>query len=439
MKPAFSVLYGSSVSRNNAPVLLSSPGVTLRGLHQAGRVSLTVDDAILSKHMLMVGGTGSGKTNLFYHFVSQLRERMTDEDVMIIFDTKGDFYSRFYRQGDLLVGNSSQYKGVTGYWNIFKEIVADGWDDKEITLNAQEIARALFHERAQKTNQIFFPKSAMDIFAAVLICFVRMAREDPAFKRNSLYNDILKYFFDTSTIKVYTDLLGRYDDLKSVLTYIKGGENSAQSQGVLSELYSVVREIFIGVFAGKGGLSARDTVRSKGRRVMFVEYDLSIGSILTPVYRLLFDLALKEALGRNKTQGNVYLIIDEFKLLPYLQHIDDGVNFGRSLGVKIIAGLQSIEQLYEIYGREKGRNIAAGFSSIFAFRANDAATREFVSNLFGKNILLEQFQMTDRSIREEKRSGYVVEDWDMLDLRLGEAIVGLPFTPPFKMLFDEYK
>lgn len=52
----------------------------------------------------------------------------------------------------------------------------------------------------------------------------------------------------------------------------------------------------------------------------------------------------------HTAEGNVYLMCDEFKLLPNLQHIEDGVNFGRSLGVKIIAGIQSIEQLYEIYG-----------------------------------------------------------------------------------------
>ena len=144
----------------------------------------------------------------------------------------------------------------------------------------------------------------------------------------------------------------------------------------------------------------RKFVRSRGKKVLYIEYDLSIGSVLTPVYRLLFDMALKEALGRQNNQGNVYLICDEFKLLPHLQHIDDGVNFGRSLGVKIIAGLQSIEQLYEIYEESRGKNIAAGFSSIFAFKANDITTREYISNLFGKNIMLEQYVSTGAQYTE---------------------------------------
>ena len=95
---------------------------------------------------------------------------------------------------------------------------------------------------------------------------------------------------------------------------------------------------------GIGGRSALDyLIKVKG--IPFIEYDLSIGDVLSPIYTLLFDLALKEALGRTASQGNVYLIVDELKLLPNLRHLEDGINFGRSLGVKILAGLQSIDQL----------------------------------------------------------------------------------------------
>lgn len=225
--------------------------------------------------------------------------------------------------------------------------------------------------------------------------------------------------------------------MRSVMSYIEG--DSAQSQGVLAEMFSVVRDVFMGVFCEKGNFSMRNFVRQKGGRTLFIEYDLSIGSVLTPVYKMLFDLALKEALGRTKSQGNVYFICDEFKLLPNLQHIDDGVNFGRSLGVKVFAGLQSIEQLYEIYGQSRGKNLAAGFSSIIAFRANDVTTRDYISSLHGKNMVLEQYRMLNNTMVEEKRIGATVEDWDLNNLKIGEAIVGLPFSPPFRFYFEMYK
>ena len=125
--------------------------------------------------------------------------------------------------------------------------------------------------------------------------------------------------------------------------------------------------------------------------------------------------------------------------MPNLQHIDDAVNFGRSLGVKVFAGLQSINQLNEVYGQERGKNIAAGFSSIYAFHANDVETRNFVTNFFGQNEYRLQYQLMTGGFNDELKSGKTVEDWDMINLAVGEAVVGLPFSKPFRFHFNDYK
>lgn len=117
---------------------------------------------------------------------------------------------------------------------------------------------------------------------------------------------------------------------------------------------------------------------------MFIEYDLSIGSMLSPVYSLMFDMAIKAALGRKRSAGNVYFITDEFRLLPNLEHIDDAVNFGRSLGIKFMIGIQNVEQIYECYGEERARSILSGFLTSFSFRVNDAKSREYIQQLYGK-------------------------------------------------------
>jgi len=432
------LMYGNSVTQNQPPGTTSGAKVKLTGSY-AGKPSVfTLDMDALSKHTMLIGGTGCGKTTLFYHFVSQLKTGMNKDDVMIIFDSKGDFFSKFFNKStDLVIGNSKQYAPQSEHWNVYKEVLADGWDERDFVINTQEVCKSFFEERTKNTTNAFFPNAARDLLAAIIIAFIREGTNDPDVRKDFFYNDKLKEFMGMADTQMVMDLLADSPDANAVLSYV-GGDN-AQSQGVLSEMHSIMREILIGVFAEKGTFSMREFVRKKGNRTLFIEYDLSIGSMLTPVYRLMFDLALKEALGRNKPQGNVYLICDEFKLLPHLRHIDDGVNFGRSLGVKVFAGIQSIEQLYEIYGQSRGRNIAAGFSSVYAFRSNDTATRDFVSGLFGKNIVLEKYQRLDNQMIEEKRNGQTVEDWDMNSLKVGEAIVGLPFSQPFRFYFDMYK
>ncbi|MDR0304930.1 MAG: type IV secretion system DNA-binding domain-containing protein [Chitinispirillales bacterium] len=431
------LLYGNTISQNNPPSQIANAKIKLNGAYNGKPNTFTLDNDVLSKHTMLVGGTGCGKTTLFYHFVSQIKRNMTNDDVMIIFDSKGDFYSQFYNKStDLVIGNSKQYSSISQHWNIYKEILADGWDKRDYIINTQEICKSFFDERTKNTTNAFFPNAARDMLAAVITVFIREGEKDASVKREWFYNNKLKEWLEQSDSQRIMDLLSESPDANAVLSYISG--DNAQSQGVLSEMYSVIREILIGVFAEKGSFSMREFVRNKGNKTLFIEYDLSIGSMLTPVYRLMFDLALKEALGRNKPQGNVYLVCDEFKLLPHLRHIDDGVNFGRSLGVKVFAGIQSIEQLYEIYGQSRGRNIAAGFSSVYAFRANDVSTRDYITGLFGKNIVLEKYQRLDNQITEEKRNGQTVEDWDMNSLKVGEAIVGLPFSQPFRFYFDMY-
>ena len=438
MSVSTKILYGDTLDKILPPQKKTNYIVKLPGTYKGKPTSFEIDTDTLSKHSLFIGGTGCGKTTLFYHFISQIRSRMTSDDVMIIFDSKGDFYSKFGNDKDYVLGNSSQYSSRSVKWNIFREILADGFKEKDYLLNIQEICNSFFAERIQKSQNTFFPHAAADLLSAIITTLIRDSLGSKEIMNETFYNDTLRVILDGSTVEDLINNIESYSDLISVVSYING--EGSQTQGVLSEMYSVVKEIFIGVFSERGAFSIRDFVRSKGGKPLFIEYDLSIGSILSPIYSLLFDLALKEALGQSSNRkGNVYLICDEFRLLPNLKHIDDGVNFGRSLGVKVFAGLQSINQLIEVYGEARGKNIAAGFSSVYAFRANDTATRKFVIDLYGQNYILDHYSSVDKKYMEDKRQGNTVEDWDMMSLNVGEAIVGLPFSKPFRFQFANFK
>ena len=429
------IIYGNLLDSN--PLDGSGNFISVPGSFKGGAARLNLDENILSKHLMMVGGTGCGKSNAFYHIIKQIRSHITKDDVVIIFDTKGDYYSKFGRDNDLVIGNSKEYRKKSVKWNIFKEIVADGWEEENLESNAQEISWAIFRESIERSKDPFFPNAARDMLASILLCMLYAGASDKKYRNLYLYNSEIKKAFDTSDIFDIKMLIESNLKFASVTSYIGDGQNG-QALGVYAEMLGTVRKIFSGVFAEQGNFSVRNFVKKRGGQILFVEYDLSIGNALAPIYSLIFDLALKEAMGRNTSKGNVYLICDEFKLLPLLQHIEDGVNFGRSLGVKIIAGLQSINQITEIYGEARGKNILAGFSSIFAFKANDVDTRKYVTDLYGKNITLEHRKTLSNHLIEERREGNSVEDWDICDLKVGEAIVGFPFSKPFKFQFDLY-
>ena len=111
---------------HETPILYptQNPRCAFIGLDKMGKdIYVPVDANLLSRHMVLLGGIGTGKTNTFNQIITQLRESMTNDDVMIIFDTKGDFYNTFYRPGDIVISNDGTATGPNGkdYWNIFIE------------------------------------------------------------------------------------------------------------------------------------------------------------------------------------------------------------------------------------------------------------------------------------------------------------------------------
>lgn len=427
------VLEGNRLEPSLPVPLVRGGRCSLVGCDSSGAASVVpVSDELLSSHLLFLGGTGTGKTNAIFQLVDQIRNSMTDQDVMVVFDTKGDFHKEFYAVGDTVISNDSKATSSTGvdYWNLFGEI----GKGESVEANVIEIAKTLFQERTERTNQPFFPNAAKDLFCGVLTHFVRSHDVD------SLDNALLRSFFDQSSASELRAILQSHVDMKAMASYI-ADDRSPQTQGVLSELQQMVREILIGNFRKSGAISVRDVIRSKGGRCIFIEYDLGIGNLLTPIYRLLFDLAIKESLCRDKSEGNVWFIIDEFRLLPNLQHVDNGVNFGRGLGAKFIIGVQSVEQIFHAYGEALARSILSGFMTTIAFRVNDTTTREFIKGLFGGNRKRETFMASvqTRGVVENVRDGNVVEDWDLTNLKTGECVVGQPGEMPFRFKFDRFR
>ena len=404
------------------------PGTNKNGVN----IAIPIGESILSRHMLFLGGIGTGKTNAMNLFIRNTRRVLTEKDVVVIFDTKGDYYREFYTPGDIVISNDERATGsnFTDYWNLFNEVTADG----RIEENVLEIANTLFAKKIRNTTQPFFPNAAKDLFYALMLHMIRS--ESLVEKRN---NKSLRAYLNLMTPELMMDILDQHNDLKAMKSYIYEPK-SGQTLGVMAELQQMIREVFVGNFSKNGTLSLREIAKNKGGKVVFVEYDLSIGSILTPIYRLLIDLAIKETLSRKENDGSVYFFIDEFRLLPELSHVDDGINFGRSLGAKFFVGIQNINQVIAAYGEDVGRSMLSGFGTTFAFRINDGLSREFIKNLSGKNIKKQTFMSSiqNQGIIEQLRDASVVEDADINNLRIGEAIVTTISGEPFIFRFNEY-
>lgn len=400
----------------------------------------------LSMHFLLIGGIGSGKTNVFYQFIGPIRRKMTLRDIMIIFDTKGDYETEFpKRPQDILIGNGPEYQSRSAIWNIYGEVMGELLDPskpyvykKEWESNAREIIKTMFKSRRSST-QPFFADAAADLIALKMIQVMRHGD----FSEMHTYK--LKEFFANATVEAYDSYVLGEPGFAYAKQYYGDG-TTPQALAVFAYINSMISDCLIGIFGDRSSgpeFAMRELVKNKGNRVVYVEYDLRMGEILGPIYQLLYDQALKEALGRSENErGDIYLMCDEMKMLGELNHIDDGLNFGRGLGVKIISGLQSVEQLYDIYGDHRAKAIMAGFSNMICFRTADHNTREYVSEYFGRNYTQIPIWHDGKLKEYYQRESHIVEHWHIQRLRRGQAVVGLwqdPPAEPFLVRFKKYQ
>lgn len=408
----------------------------------------------LSKHILFTGGIGCGKTTAMFHIVDQLIDRMSGQEVMVIFDSKGDFLKefkkKFSRNPDryAVISNDSS---CTAIWNMFNEALIDGFDMVEE--NLMELATSIFSDSIEKdkTNP-FFPSAAKNILYAIMmylyktnenklkISYSKTGRYDGyvADIHNNMINQMTKSSigdlvktFQRKECRAYTEQMIEY--LCNIDPF-GDAETTNQGSSVMATLRNVSIDIFKGSFSKAGSFSIRDFIRKKGGRVLFIEYDVAQGRALGPIYKTLIDLAIKESLGRNRSPGNVYFIMDEFRLIPKLNLMDSGVNLGRSLGAKFIVGLQNVGQVDEIYGESESRSIISGFTTTFNFRTTDKETRELIKGAFGQCRC--SFDVQSLSGGKQTEVVDVVTDGDILKLGIGQCIAAIPTVNPNPVLFQ---
>ena len=451
------ILSGTVISKNPIPEHTAGraacPFLVFADSHTGRKFGIS--KRLLVKNILLTGAPGTGKTVWMMQMLANLQAAQESEDAIVVFDTKGDYYQKFGKNADcevIVIGNGRQYENQTRYWNLFGEFMERDSDrnlryTKHSDQEARELAAGLY-AGLESATQPFFHNAAIDITAMIMIGMAREAERTG--DRRKLHTCYLARFLKTATREEFLTVLEdvKNPDFKSAVEYINGGkEMSGQAQGVLATIRAMANRILIGIF-GDGVLpreiagrefSMKDIYHAKKKMLVFVEYDLKVGTILSPIYRLLFDTLFREALGQQENRRrNLYVMLDEMALLCKLERIGEAVNVGRSLKLSVTAGIQDINQIFSLYGEAEGRSILAGFGNLIGFHVRDEGCREYMSGRFGRNRTDTSYVSMNQNFHMQ-RDGYCLEDWEIMSLKIGEAAVKLEGELPFLFHFSEYK
>lgn len=380
-----------------------------------------------------VGCPGCGKTTQILKVLEQLKENK--DAVTIILDIKREYIKKCFHPGDLVLS----FRDIEGIpsenhmrWSLMKEALLDTYP--EVVL--REIAGMVFKEAIESSQNKAFPKAAMLVFYGQLVHLFKSSQGKIPFTSQLIRK------IETVTDAEIEKSVKQYAELFAVSDLVSEIQNIT-SYGVRMELKTVLLDAFqIGsnFCNDESKFSIREFIREgKGHR-LFLVFDIENRKSSEAIVRLLLDLALKESLACDDISGSErkYFVLDEYAYLPSLEYLQYAKDMGRSKGIRIISGFQTVSQLKSIYDgkNEKAMNDIAGYGDVVVFKPHDDATKEMVISRAGTEM--QEIIMIDPlcNVHSECKEVPVVNPEILNQLICGQAVILPNEGRPFWFHFD---
>lgn len=399
-----------------------------------GPSDLTIGDFPLpvgfaKKHTLISGTTGAGKSTALTHLLKAIRAR---GDRAVVYDKKGEFVEKFYRDGVDHILNPSDNR--SHQWTP--------WEEMASPFDADWIAETLIPENKSNGGDPFFRDSPRHVFSAAL---------------QKLYLD---GFRSLSTLLQAT----AWSDLELLTELVAGTPAETHfSEGNEKTLASIRSTLVNGVLPlrllkesdSRGFFSIRDWIAQGDEQGaddswLFLPVRESDIEIQKPLISTWIQSVAKGLMARGvNNDRTLWLIVDELPSLKRIPALSMLMAEGRGFGAAVVLGIQEINQLEEEFGKNTSRTILGLCSTQLHFRLNNADTAEWVSKVLGeaeREEIDEDLNYSADDIRDgvrvssKRQSRKIVlpsEIMDLPDLSCyakiwgveGKARIDVPFLP----------
>ena len=402
--------------------LLNSSEVTrtLKSLGQAsefkiGKMPLVKDSQ--TKHFLVTGSTGSGKTNLMHNLLPQIEKK---KQPAIVIDQTGEMISKYYNsdRGDIIF---NPFDNRSHAW--------DFWFDCERQDELDRFSNILFSFNRKKhghSSDPFWEKSAAIVFSSCCEYLTRTHnksldelsrltnRESLEYLTKKLKGTTAQRFLAINNSITASSILAVLSTSTKPLTYLK--DDARPGKFSLKEYFNQVKD---------GSPSW-----------LFLATKPSNRELTLPIISCLVDLALTMLMeiGIDK-ERRLWFVIDELAALGKLPALNSLMSEGRKYGACVLAGLQSLNQIYAHYGQHDGSTIFGQFGSKFFFRTDEPSIGQMISSICGTETITKQQKNTSfganthrdgQSYTEQEKSRNLVEYSDLTKLAVGECYALLP-------------
>jgi hypothetical protein len=327
-------------------------GIGLRLASKLGPLAprFLIPEKLLASHILLMGDTGSGKSNAIRQILRQVEER---GETAIVYDPAGEFVQEFYKpeREDFIL---NPLDARCPFWNLSGELDSRGIEDA--------IAAAMLPDKQYESG--FFTDAPRRVLSALL-------------RKGGSAGRLLEWMSDPAEIE--RRLAGTP---QAAFLDKKAGPQRA---GVLSSMNMIADSLDL-LPETADGRQWFTTEKWKWERTrwVFLTSKPALRERILPLHSAWLDLFILRMMEPCVNPARpVWFVLDELASLNKLPQLHTAVTESRKYGNPVVLGFQGRSQLEKRYGHDAETMLSQPATKIF-FKTSEPRAAKWVSETLGE-------------------------------------------------------
>lgn len=317
-----------------------------------------------TRHMAMIGTTGSGKTTALRQLLDGIEAR---GEAALVYDTSGEFSAHYYNpaRGDVIL---NPFDARCAYWSPFAEIAHPA--------DAARIAHQFITETGRDDNDVWLETAR--ILVANMIA--KLWQEG---------NGTLPALLAAFQVRTKDDLKTWLENTSSARTFADDADRATGS--VLFMLAKAANLIQFLRVDGSGGVpfAFRDFIHGLDKRAgakpwIFVPRKEDYFEASKPLLACWLECAASAVLGLPPSPDRrIWFVLDELADLPRVDNLARLLPEGRKFGAAVVLTFQALGQMRHRYGPQIAESMLGCCNTKLFLQTIDSETRQWASETIG--------------------------------------------------------
>lgn len=345
-------------------------GIGIKVFEEEKEYFLQVKKVDEPTHFLVVGDNGTGKSQLLFQLLCQIRDR---RETAIVYDPAREFLRVFYDEsrGDVVL---NPLDARSPFWSPSDEVIAKG--------EAETVAKSLFPDGWKKGD--FFVEKPREIFCELM-------KDKPSPKELLRYMsqpELLDARFEGTRFAAYLD-----------------PKSAAQRNGILSSLSNIAKSLELLPEASNRKWSAAEWSKKRTGWIFITSTPQSRDALL-PLISCWFDcltLRLMAAEPDFAKANPVWIVADELQTLERLKSLETALTESRKANVRLVIGFQGKAQIEQLYEKMAEVMLSQPSTKVF-LRTTEPKAAQWISDSIGEVEIERLRRSTSEAVNDKRDS-----------------------------------